>query len=284
MQHFNQQSPGSASCLRRALQSSPGSRNAGRNPRYTFAAPCSWGVFFALFLVACGGSNPTAITTPGATMAPTTFPSPVAATAGIAATGTATRTATASLTGTTTGASTATRTGSATVAPSATAVRTATRTGGTVPAGTATRSATVGVATPAAGLGQPVQANDWEVTVLSWDNWGQRPLPWSAAGDVLQPEGGWAVVIVAMTNRAPQPRAIDPADFQLRDADGRVSAYPTQPGARALSVYRSGSLPGEPVAPGQTVYYYLPFDIAPQPAALFLVYRQGPQLIIRVYP
>ncbi len=152
----------------------------------------------------------------------------------------------------------------------------------------ATRAAPTATATPlptpAAALGQPVRVDDWEVAVAAWDNWGRRDLPWSANGDVLRTEGAWIVVVVAMTNRAAQPRAVDPADFQVRDAAGRVSAFRDQPGARALSAYRGGSPLGDPVPPGQTGHYFLPFVIAPEPAALYLVYVRDWRPVIRVYP
>jgi hypothetical protein len=135
---------------------------------------------------------------------------------------------------------------------------------------------------PVAILRQPVRVGGWELAVVDWDNWGRRDLPWSAAGEVLRTDASWVVIVVALTNTTEAPLVATPGDFQLRDAAGRVSPHPAQPGAAALSAYRGGSAWERPVPPGATAYYYLPFAVDPNPGTLALVVNQDWRPVILI--
>jgi hypothetical protein len=151
------------------------------------------------------------------------------------------------------------------------------------PTATATIAPTkVPLPTPAAAIRQPVLVRDWELTVIDWDNRGAGDVTWSATGDTLHTDARWVVIVVALTNRSPNPLAVAPTDFQVRDAAGRIYAFPNRPGAAAYSAYRGGGELGQVVAGGGTVYYNLLFEIAPDAGAFALIFNQDWRPIIAV--
>lgn len=155
--------------------------------------------------------------------------------------------------------------------PSATVKPTAAEKPSATPKPTVTPAPT---ATPLPSLNQTVSVKNWDVTVTGADKAG-KSLTYSSDGQAVKAVGQWIVVTVTMKNTGKENFGVNDPDFTLYDASGNKYSITDDISLDAeYSVYRGGNQVGGQVPPGESVTYYLVFDVGSSATGLQLQFNQ----------
>jgi hypothetical protein len=127
-----------------------------------------------------------------------------------------------------------------------------------------------------AGLNQPVAIPDWTVTVLRVERPGQD-LVWGTDNDPATATGTWVVVVLTVTRTANGAEGIGYDDVALRSGQGFTYTIPEE--YWTLENFYPAFTHSQPlfkvVAPGATVTYYLPFDVAADATELQFIFASA---------
>lgn len=133
----------------------------------------------------------------------------------------------------------------------------------------------LGRQTSALHIGDTVTGPSWQYTVVETRR--TETADWAGSQGRHPTSGTWQLVHITAANVSDEPQAIDPLDFELRDAAGH--GYAPEGGCLVLGDDGVPRQPGEQLSPGVMVKVILAFDVEPQTSGLSLYLAQANQSV-----